>query len=91
MPVPEALEAGFSATAVVHDETRDDLVDQERVTAVEKEIKLSLLGDLLRGRSEAKREPGHHRSPADDPARNVLAIRAARSKSGRSATGIAIG
>ena len=87
MLVSEALEAGFSTTAVVHDEAGDDLVDQERVPAVEKKVKLSPLGGLLRGRSEARREPGRHDSPAEDPAWNVPAIRAARSRSGKSAIG----
>ena len=87
MLVSEALEAGFSTTAVVHDEAGDDLVDQERVPAVEKKVKLSPLGGLLRGRSEARREPGRHDSPAEDPAWNVLAIRAARSRSGKCAIG----
>ena len=78
MLVPEAREAALGATAVVHDEARDDLVDQERVPAIEEEVKLSPLGGSLRGRREARREPGGHRSPADGPA---------RSRRGRSATG----
>ena len=68
-----------------------DLVDQERVPAIEEKVKLSPLGGSLRGRREVRRGPGSHRSPADGPASNVLAVRAARSRSGRSTTGFSIG
>jgi hypothetical protein len=62
--VLEALEAGLGATAVPRDEARDDLVDQERVSAIEEEVELSRLGGSLRGRRVARREPGGHRSLA---------------------------
>ena len=91
MLVPEALEAGLGPTAIVHDEARDDFVDQERVPAIEEEVKLSPLGGSLRGRHEARWEPGGHRSPAGSPVPSVPVVCAARSSSGRSTTRFSIG
>ena len=61
MLVPEAPEGGLRATAVPHTEARDDLVDQERVPAIEEEIELSRPGGSLRGRRVTSRKRGGHR------------------------------
>ena len=89
--VLEALEVGFGATAIAHEEARDDLVDEERVLAIEEEVKLSPLRGSLCGRREAGRERGGHRSLAGDEASNGPAVRAPRLGSGRSATKFSIG
>src|SRR5437867_12604528 len=89
--VLEALEVGFGATAIAHEEARDDLVDEERVPAIEEEVKLSPLRGSLRGRREAERERGGHRSLAGDEASNGPAVRAPRSGSGSSGTRLSIG
>ena len=69
MLLPEALEAGLGTPEVPPDEARKDLMDQERVTAIEEEVELSRLGGSLHGRRVARRKPGeqllHPRSPPE--------------------------